>query len=206
MKLRWSPCPRDRSLMRSAILWFQEFSMCFLLWWIYALPPCTGLSSWEGVLRRLLVFVLNHIRWQWICIFNLTLHSFLKWNEKLLRCVWDCDPMDYTVHETLQARILLWVAFPFSTGSSQPRDQAQVSHIAGGFFTSWATREALPRTQFHHLFVFFLFKFPSRYLILGLAASTHHYILSVPVPTPTPWWNFVGCVVCKICKHRPRLW
>ena len=31
-------------------------------------------------------------------------------------------------------------AFPFSRGSSQPRDQTQVSHIAGGFFSSWATR------------------------------------------------------------------
>ena len=36
----------------------------------------------------------------------------------------------------LQARILEWVAFHFSRGSSQPRDQTQVSHIAGGFFTS----------------------------------------------------------------------
>ena len=47
-----------------------------------------------------------------------------------------CDPMDYTVHGILQARILEWVAFPFSRGSSQLRDQTQVSHIAGGFFTS----------------------------------------------------------------------
>ena len=47
-----------------------------------------------------------------------------------------CDPMDYTVRGILQARILESVAFPFSRGSSQPRDQAQVSHIAGGFFTS----------------------------------------------------------------------
>ena len=46
------------------------------------------------------------------------------------------DPMDYTVHGILQARILEWVAFPFSKGSSQPRDRTQVSHIAGGFFTS----------------------------------------------------------------------
>ena len=46
------------------------------------------------------------------------------------------DPMDYIVHGILQARILEWVAFPFSRGSSQPRDQAQVSRIAGGFFTS----------------------------------------------------------------------
>ena len=36
-----------------------------------------------------------------------------------------CDPMDYTVHGILQARILEWVAFPFSRGSSQPRDRTQ---------------------------------------------------------------------------------
>ena len=47
-----------------------------------------------------------------------------------------CDPMDYTVHGNLQARILEWVAFPFSRGSSHPRDQTQVSRIAGRFFTS----------------------------------------------------------------------
>ena len=52
-----------------------------------------------------------------------------------------CDPMDYTVRGILQARILEWV-IPFSRGSSQTRDQTQVSHIAGEFFTSWATREA----------------------------------------------------------------
>ena len=49
--------------------------------------------------------------------------------------------MDYTVHEILQARILELVAFAFSKGSSQPRDQTQVSHIVGGFFTFWTTRE-----------------------------------------------------------------
>ena len=53
-----------------------------------------------------------------------------------------CGPMDYTVDRILQARILEWVAFPFSRGSSQPRDWTQVSSIASGFFTSWATREA----------------------------------------------------------------
>ena len=53
-----------------------------------------------------------------------------------------CSPMDCTVHGILQARILEWVAFPFSKGSSQPRDWTQVSHIAGRLFTSWATREA----------------------------------------------------------------
>ena len=54
-----------------------------------------------------------------------------------------CNPMDYTVHEILQARIPEWVAFPFSRESSQPRDQTQVSCIAGRFFTNWATREAM---------------------------------------------------------------
>ena len=53
-----------------------------------------------------------------------------------------CDPMNYTVHGILQARILEQVAFPFSWGSSQPRDWAQVSHIAGRFFSVWATRKA----------------------------------------------------------------
>ena len=53
-----------------------------------------------------------------------------------------CDPMDYTVHGIPQARILEWVASPFSRGSSQTTDRTQVSRIAGGFFTSWTTREA----------------------------------------------------------------
>ena len=47
-----------------------------------------------------------------------------------------CDPMDYIVHGILQARIPEWVDFLFSRGSSQPRDQIQVSCIAGGFFSS----------------------------------------------------------------------
>ena len=46
-------------------------------------------------------------------------------------CLTLCNPMDYTVHRILQARILEWVAFPFSRGSSQPRDQTQVSRIVG---------------------------------------------------------------------------
>ena len=53
-----------------------------------------------------------------------------------------CDPMDYTVHGILQARILEWVAYPLSSGSSLPRDGTGVSCIAGRFFTSRATREA----------------------------------------------------------------
>ena len=67
-------------------------------------------------------------------------------NWKSLGRVWlfvtPWKPMDYTVHGILQARVLGWVAFPFSRGSSQPRDWTQVFLIAGGFFTIWATTEA----------------------------------------------------------------
>ena len=49
-----------------------------------------------------------------------------------------CDPMDYSplgssVHGILQERIMEWVVMPSVMGSSQPRDQTQVSHIAGRF-------------------------------------------------------------------------
>ena len=64
-----------------------------------------------------------------------------KWKVKVTQlCPSLNNPKDYTVHGILQARILEWVAFPFSRGSSQPRDQTQVSCLAGRFFTSWATK------------------------------------------------------------------
>ena len=71
----------------------------------------------------------------------------VKWVKVAQSCPTLCNPVDYTVHGILQARILEWVAFPFSRGSSQPRDQTQVSSIAGGFFTSWATRKLSSETR-----------------------------------------------------------
>ena len=68
--------------------------------------------------------------------------SLRKWKWRSLSPV-RLIATPWTVHELLQARILECVAFPFSRGSSQPRDQTQVSHIAGRFFTNWAIREAL---------------------------------------------------------------
>ena len=50
-----------------------------------------------------------------------------------------CDPMDCIVHGILQARTLEWVTFPFSRGSSQPRDQTQVSLLQGIFPTQEST-------------------------------------------------------------------
>ena len=55
----------------------------------------------------------------------------------------DCSPPGSSVHGILQARILEWVAMPSSRGSSQPRDLTGVSCIAGRFFASRVTREAL---------------------------------------------------------------
>ena len=64
-----------------------------------------------------------------------------------------CDPMDYTILEILQARILVWVAIPFSRASSRPRNQTGVSWIAGRFFTNGAIREALKRNRHRYMHV-----------------------------------------------------
>ena len=85
---------------------------------------------------------LNHYR---SCIWQEQVTRFVlsevKWSESHSIGSDTLQPHDYTVHGILQARMLEWVAFPFSRGSSQPRDQT-LSCITGGFFTSWATREA----------------------------------------------------------------
>ena len=52
-----------------------------------------------------------------------------------------CSQPSSSVHGIIRARILQWVAIPFSRGSSRPRDQTQVSGVAGIYFTIWATRE-----------------------------------------------------------------
>jgi len=56
----------------------------------------------------------------------------------------DCGPPDFSVHgDSPGMNLGEWVAMPYSRVFSQPRDQTQVSLIAGGFFTNWATREAV---------------------------------------------------------------
>ena len=60
------------------------------------------------------------------------------WNPGLPHC----RQILYQLTHKGSPRILEWVAVPFSSGSSQPRDWTQVSRIAGGFFTSWPTRKA----------------------------------------------------------------
>ena len=109
---------------------------------------CTSWPSvyliWRNVYLDLLPFFwLGHL-----FVFRCWLvWTICMWVLVIQSCLTLCDPVDcslsgFTVHSFLQARILEWVAIPFSRGSSQPRDRTQGSHIAGGFFTSWASREA----------------------------------------------------------------
>ena len=77
-----------------------------------------------------------------------TIKKAVKWSESCSFMSSSFNTMDYTVHGILQARILEWVAIPFSRRSSQLRDWTQVSHIAGGFqrinvFELWCLRRLL---------------------------------------------------------------
>ena len=74
--------------------------------------------------------------------------------QSLQLCPALCNPIGYSVpgssvHAILQARILEWVARPFSMGSSQLRDWTCVSCIAGRFFTHWATWEVSTHMHTH---------------------------------------------------------
>ena len=84
-----------------------------------------------------------------------------------------CDPMDYTVHGILQARILEWVAFPFSSGSSQPRNWTRVSCIAGRFFTNWAIRDGFTWGQLQIL----SHPFPLSQIACLLTSTSHIGVL-----------------------------
>ena len=60
-----------------------------------------------------------------------------------------CRQILYQLSHKGSPRILEWVAYPFSSGSSQPRNRTRVSRITGGFFTNWDIREAGFRRKWH---------------------------------------------------------
>ena len=62
-----------------------------------------------------------------ISIFHKVLHACELTVKVVQLCLTLCDSRDYTVHGILQARILEWVVYPFSRGSSQPRYQTQAN-------------------------------------------------------------------------------
>ena len=81
-------------------------------------------------------------------------------------CTWP-GPLSMGI---LQARILKWVATPSSRGSSQTRDWTQVSRIAGGFFTIWATRETL-----HPIPAIFNIHTPFKFSLLNIVLSYFYF-------------------------------
>ena len=102
------------------------------------------------------------------------------------------DPKGYSLpgssaHGILQARILEWVVIPFSRESSWPRDWTQVSCIAGGFFTIWATGQphTLTRSLQTPLGIHFLWfqqtdsdsLTGNRCIVLKLKGKVMHYLV-----------------------------
>ena len=96
--------------------------------------------------------------------------------------------MDYTVHRILQARILEWMAVPFSRGSSQPSNWTQVSCTAGRFFTSWATRGAHALLWLHTIRTQLLYK-----TFLYFKAQTPFYFLKLQ--TESLLWALIVLVI-----------
>ena len=89
------------------------------------------------------------------------------------------------LHGILQARILEWVAFPLSRWSSQPRNQTQVSHIAGGFFINWAIREAL-------------LLMIDAYFLINPTGGPHSQCVNHNMQSLWPWGQERGCL-----HHNP---
>ena len=79
---------------------------------------------------------------------------------------WTVASPGSSVHGILQARIMEWVAIPFSRGSSQPRDRTWVSCISSRFFTNWATREVSKKAEYQRIDAFGFLK--SAFLMLTL--------------------------------------
>ena len=122
-------------------------------------------------------------------------HSVMSISYNLM----DCSPQGSFVHGILQARILQWVAIPFSRGSSWLRDRTWVSCITGRFFTIWVTRVTHRRTvQWpNHL----LFKILRTYVIDCADVCSKTDILKIYV-----WRNAVTVQGLKLCLPRQRVW
>ena len=126
-------------------------SYMFMLWLLKSCLKWEGKHKCFRIVRCITVFSLQHLEVHEGRDHNLSL--FLHESVKVLAaqsCPTLCDPMDTSppgssVHGLLQARILKWVAIPFSRGSCWPRDWTWVSCIAGGLFTIWAAKEVHDR-------------------------------------------------------------
>ena len=101
-----------------------------------------------------------------------------------------CRQILYQLSHKGSPRTLEWVAYPFSRGSSQPRNRTGVSRIAGRFFTNWAIREALipfwGRILFHCMAIsHFIHSFIGEHWVV----STFWLLWIMPLWTALfPWW------------------
>ena len=120
----------DSSILAGKIPWAEEPAR------LRGLQSRTRLSNWACA--RLPLLLSQNSTWASLGAAVLVAQS----------CSTLWNPMDrglpgFSVHRILQARVLEWVAIPFSKGSCWPRDQTQVSGIARRFFTIWATGKSL---------------------------------------------------------------
>ena len=113
----------------------------------------------------------------------------VKW--KLLSRVWLFTTPWTIVHRILQARILEWIAFPFSRRSFQPRDPTQVSCIAGRFFNSWATREA-------HIYIYM---FIYIHLFIYIYKQMHKYNSYIYYMSSTTFYTYIERVCIYIIMN-----
>ena len=164
------------------------------------------MKTWS--LRGQVVFQRNtaNVQLQWKSEFDSKV-------EVAQSCPTICNPLDYTVHGILQARILEWVAVPFSRVTSQPRDRTQVSCITGIFFTSWAIRAEKAMAPHSSTFAWKIpwTQEPGRLQSMGSLRVGHDWVTSLSLFTfvrwrrkrqPTPvflpgesqgWGSLVGC-------------
>ena len=106
-------------------------------------------------------------------------------------CLTLCDLSLWLDNPWNSPRILEQVAFPFSRGSSQPRDRTQVSCIAGGFLTSWATREA---QEYWSGSVS-----QSSHSVVSDSLWPHEVHTRPPCPSPTPGVHSNSCPSSRWC-------
>ena len=107
----------------------------------------------------------------------------------------DCSPPGSSVHWILQARILEWVAMPFSRGSSQLRDWTHVSHIAGRFFYHLSDQGSLEVSKSPDSG----FDTPCPFSGVSLVALTVRTLPEMQEVQFDPW---VGKIPCRRARQR----
>ena len=183
-------------LLHFAFIQFLVFYFIFFSFCVVDLQCCVSLmctAKWFGYIY---ICIYSYI---FIFLYMLCLVA----QSCLTLCdAMGCSPPGSSVHGILQARILEWIAMPSSRGSSQHRDRTQVFHVAGGFFTIWATREALVlltvtqmcQSPSHSPAFAFIFFLPGEFFPSWLPGSLTHFLL---VHALSPYQRFFLTALSK---------